>query len=146
MTEQKISEKMSSFSRPMISTMFHIDFEWLIENDQNWHISLSGYLCEKHRMFFDTTKGHQMIDSINPKTGEVIQTDQLMDILMNHCAKQDNFIPPNGTLTDSVFRLFLSNGNQPLNAEEIGKIINRSPETILKTLSGPRIYKGIKPL
>jgi hypothetical protein len=88
MTEQKISEKMSSFSRPMISTMFHIDFEWLMENDQNWHISLSGYLCEKHRMFFDTTKGHQMIDSINPKTGEVIQTDQLMDILMNHCAKQ----------------------------------------------------------
>ena len=146
MTEQKIFEKTSSFSRPAISTMFHIDFEWLMENDQNWHVSLSGYLCENHRAFFETNQENQLIDSINPETGEVIQTDQLMDILMNHCAKQNNFIPANGTLTDSVFRLFLSNGNQPLNSEEIGKFINRSAETILKTLSGPRIYKGIKPL
>lgn len=144
MTELKSPEKKSSFSRPMVSTMFHIDFDWLFENDQNWHVSLIGYLCEKHRLFFELNTEHHRIDSVNPDTGEVTQSDQLMDILMNHCAKQENFIPMNGTLTDTVFRLFLSNGNQPLNSEEIGKLINRSPDTILKTLSGPRIYKGIK--
>jgi hypothetical protein len=145
MTEQPLTEKKTSLSKPTITTPFHVDFDWWKEHDHNWHVYLVGYLCENHRTFFESNNENHLIDSINPDTGEVVQTDQLFNILMNHCARQEGFIQTNGTLIDSVFRLFLSNGNKPLTAEEISSFINRPPETILKTLSGPRIYRGIKP-
>jgi hypothetical protein len=43
-----------------------------------------------------------------------------------------------------VFRIFLSNGNKPLSSEELSEIINRPARTILVTLTGPQIYKGIR--
>ncbi len=146
MTETTPEIKKNSLSRPTLSTPFHVDFEWWKSHDHNWHVYLIGYLCETHRAFFEAEGESQMIDSIDPETGEVTQTDRLMDILTHHCAKEEDFIPMNGTLTDSVFRLFLSNGNNPLSAEEISEFINRPAETILKTLSGPRVYRGIKPV
>ncbi len=146
MTESAAGIKKNSLLRPTLSTPFHVDFEWWKSHDHNWHVYLAGYLCESHRSFFEPGNGNQLVDSIDPETGEVFQTDQLMEILVNHCAKQEGFIQSNGALTDSVFRLFLSNGNKPLSAEEISVFINRPAETILKTLSGPRIYRGIKPL
>jgi len=50
------------------------------------------------------------------------------------------------TLVDSVFRVLLSNGNQPMTAEELGSRLNRPAQTILRTLSGVRVYKGIRPI
>jgi hypothetical protein len=49
-------------------------------------------------------------------------------------------------VVDSIFRVFLANGNQPLSARELERIIGRPASTILKTLSGGRIYKGIRPV
>jgi hypothetical protein len=49
-------------------------------------------------------------------------------------------------LVDSAFRVFLSNGNKPLNANELGEILNRPADTILRTFSGFRVYKGIRPI
>ena len=146
MTEQPLTEKKPPLAKPMITTPFHIDYEWWKEHDHSWRVYLVGYLCEKHRAFFESNIENQLIDSIDPDTGEVVQTDQLFNILITHCALQEGFIQANGTLVDSVFRLFLSNGNKPLSANEISNFINRPPETILKTLSGPRIYRGIKPV
>ncbi len=134
------------FIKPVLSTKFHIDFDWWKENDSSWRLSLMGYLCDKHKIFFESSNDNQLVDSVNSETGEIIQVDQLQDILINHCAKNDDFISGNSPLTDSVFRIFLSNGNTPLDSEEISKIINRPAETILKTLSGPRVYKGIRPI
>jgi hypothetical protein len=42
--------------------------------------------------------------------------------------------------------LFLTNDNIPMTAEELGARLNRPPQTILRTLSGPRVYKGLRPL
>jgi hypothetical protein len=44
-----------------------------------------------------------------------------------------------------VFRLFLSNGNAPMTSQELGARLKRPPETILRTLAGPRVYKGLRP-
>jgi hypothetical protein len=48
-------------------------------------------------------------------------------------------------LVDSVFRIFLSNGNMPLTPEELAEELGRDPLVILKTLSGLRVYKGLRP-
>jgi hypothetical protein len=46
---------------------------------------------------------------------------------------------------DSIFRVFLANGNLPQTPHELAAQTRRDASTILKTLSGARIYKGIRP-
>jgi hypothetical protein len=146
MTEMNPAKSINPFVRPTLATKFKIDFDWWKENDKSWRVFLTGYLCEEHQAFFGNAGADVMVDSVNPETGAVTQIDQLQDTLINHCARMEDFFQDKGTLTDSVFRVFLSNGNAPLDAEEISQIINRPADTILKTLSGPRIYRGVRPI
>jgi hypothetical protein len=67
-------------------------------------------------------------------------------MLITKYANRADFITESTSLVESIFRLFLTNGNSPLNSEELGEKLSRPPLTILKTLSGPRIYKGMRPL
>jgi len=48
---------------------------------------------------------------------------------------------------EAIFRVFLANGNEPLSSVELHQILGRrSPEVILRTLAGRKIYKGIRPV
>jgi hypothetical protein len=87
---------------------------------------------------------NRVVDYIDPETGEVTQLDEL-GLAIQLAAKDPNFINPQTSLVDSLFRVFLANGNQPLNAHEMAEQTGRSAQVILKTLSGGRIYKGIRP-
>jgi hypothetical protein len=40
----------------------------------------------------------------------------------------------------------LINGNQPMNAVELSKKIGRPADTILRTLGGQRVYRGLRPV
>jgi hypothetical protein len=59
--------------------------------------------------------------------------------------KQDTFITQQTTLVDSVFRIFLANGNTPLTPEDLAELMGRDATIILRTLSGIRVYKGLRP-
>jgi hypothetical protein len=48
-------------------------------------------------------------------------------------------------LVEAIFRLFLANSNVPMSPEDLGQRLNRQPEVILKTISGARVYKGLRP-
>lgn len=87
-----------------------------------------------------------MIDWIDPDTAEVFSVDGLQHTLMTHCARQPDFLTLTTSLVDSVFRIFLANGNTPLTPTQLGEVTHRPPETILRTLSGSTVYKGIRPL
>jgi hypothetical protein len=89
--------------------------------------------------------GDEQVDWIDPETAEVQCVDGLQHTLISHCAKQEQFITEHTTLTESLFRVFLSNGNQPLSPEELAEQLKRQPVKILQTISGPRVYKGIRP-
>jgi hypothetical protein len=86
-----------------------------------------------------------MVDWVDPETAEVQQVDGMQHVLITHCAKQPGFISEHTVLVDTAFRIFLANGNTPLSSLELARQLNKSPETILKTLSGIRVYKGIRP-
>ncbi len=49
------------------------------------------------------------------------------------------------SLVDAVFRVFLTNNNYPLTPIELAARINRPAMTILRTLTGAQVYKGIRP-
>ncbi|MBR6090121.1 MAG: hypothetical protein IKP86_09320 [Anaerolineaceae bacterium] len=139
-------EKKPAYVKLTVETPLCIDFEYWKSKEQNWRSLLAGYLCEEHyALFHDSGDDSEIVDVVDPETGEVEQKDVLLDCLFSHCARQNGFVPENGPLTDSIFRVFLSHGNQPLSASELGDILNKNPNTILKTLTS-RTYRGIRPL
>ena len=95
-------------------------------------------------MYVDLS-GDELVDWIDPETAEVQTVDGLQHILISHCARQEQFITEHTTLTEALFRTFLSNGNQPLSPEELAEMLDQQPQKILQTITGTRVYKGIRP-
>jgi len=72
--------------------------------------------------------------------------DGLQHVLIIHCAKRVGFISPHTTLVDAIFRIFLANGNTPMTPLELSQQSGRSPDLILRVLTGERIYRGLRPV
>ena len=138
--------KRSSLIKPKLTSPFQIDFDWWKKHDRDYRVYLRSFLCEEHQKMFEDLDNDEVIDWIDPKTAEITQVDGLQHILISHCAKDESFLNSRMALVDSVFRVLLSNGNKPITSEDLGEILNRPPSTILRTLSGIRVYKGIRPI
>jgi len=137
--------KRVSLVKPTLDTCFHIDFDWWSKNDQDWRVFLHSYLCHDHQNKYRGFDAEDQVDWVDVATAEVQRVDGLQQTLITHCAKQDGFITQQSVLVDAVFRIFLANGNQGLTPMELSQMLNRSPTTILKTLAGLQVHKGIRP-
>jgi hypothetical protein len=141
-----IETKRFSLVKPTIDTPFHIDFDWWKQHDSNWRVYLHGMLCEEHQAVFADIDEEARVDWIDPDTAEVNSVDGIQHVLITHCAKQPEFMNANTTLVDGVFRILLADGNKPMSPTELSAIIGRPAETILRTLAGPQVYKGLRPV
>ena len=137
--------KRPSLVKPSVNTPFHVDFVWWQKNERDWHVYLRTLLCAEHQEAFANIEEGQMIDWVDPATAEVKPVEGVQNTLMTHCVKQPGFLTAQTALVEAVFRLFLTNGNMPMSSSELGAKLNRPPETILRTLVGARVYKGIRP-
>jgi hypothetical protein len=137
--------KRPSLLKPTVRTPFHIDFQWWKQNERDWHVFLRSLLCAEHQLAFANFEEGQLIDWIDPVTAEVKAVDGVEHALMSHCALQHDFVNEHTALVEAVFRLFLVNGNSPMTAEDLSARLNRPADTILRTLAGPRIYRGLRP-
>ena len=137
--------KRFSLVKPTIQTPFHIDFDWWKNHDNNWRVYLLSYLCPEHHAAFNEIEENAWIDWVDPQTAEVRPVDGVQHVLVEHCARQPGFVTSNTTLVDAVFRVLLAHGNQPLSTEELAQVVNKPADTILRTLSGAQVYKGIRP-
>lgn len=138
-------QKPFSLIRPTLETSYHIDYEWWRNHDSNWRIFLISCLCPDHQKIFQDKPDLTMIDWIDPETAQVHQVEGIQSVLMEHCVKDPEFINANTTIVDSIFRVFLSNGNHPLNPNELSDRIGKPSNLILRTLSGATVFKGIRP-
>lgn len=134
-----------SLLKPTIKTPFSIDFEWWKQNERDWHIFLRSLLCAEHQTAFANVEEEQMTDWVDAETAEVKPVDGIQNALMSHCALQPDFVNTHTAMVEAVFRTFLVNGNTPMSAEDLSQKLNRPAETILRTLAGPRIYRGLRP-
>ena len=137
--------KRFSMVKPTVDTPFHIDFAWWMKNERDWHVYLRSLLCAEHQETFANLEEGQTIDWIDPATAEVKPVEGVQNALMTHCVKQPDFLTSQTALVEAVFRLFLTNGNVPMSSGELGARLKRPAETILRTLAGARVYKGIRP-
>ena len=136
----------SSLMKPNRKTKFRIDFDWWKSQDRNWRNSLITFLCPEHREAFAHFSDETMLDLVDLQTGEVTKGDALIHTLITHCARQEDFITANAPLADSIFKIFLSKNNQPMDSEELSEILRKPAMTILSTIGTTRVYKGIRPV
>jgi hypothetical protein len=134
-----------SLLKPTIKTPFHIDFDWWKQNENDWHVFLTSLLCPEHQEVFANFEEGEMIDWVDPETAEVKPVDGIQHALMTHCASLPEFTGARTAMVEAVFRVFIANGNIPMSAEDIGKKLGRPADTILRTISGPRVYRGLRP-
>ncbi len=135
-----------SLLKPTIKTPFHIDFEWWQQNERDWHVFLRSFLCVEHQESLAGVDEGGLIDWIDPITAEVKQVDGVQHALISHCAQLPDFVGQRTALVEAVFRLFLANGNIPMTAEGLSAKLGKPADTILRTIAGPRVYRGLRPM
>ena len=78
-----------------------------------------------------------------------ISAAELLSTISDCCSKTPGFITYRLPVLESVFRLFLANGNQPLDLEELGRQLSKwrggdtyhtSPEILSRLLSSDQYY------
>jgi len=136
--------------RPTLHTRFHIDFDWWERRGREYRVYLRSHLCEEHQIEFETKEDSdsRLLDWVHPHTAQVSRIDWLQYVLRSHCSSQLEFLTKRTSMVDAVFRVFISNGNQPLTVLELSARIGREgqEDTVLRTLAGQRVYKGLRPL
>jgi hypothetical protein len=135
-----------SLVKPTLDTPFHIDFDWWKNHENDWRVFMYSYLCPEHHSTFAGSEAGIWVDWVDPETAEVRTVDGLQQVLMSHCAQQPGFVNSFTTLVDAVFRVLLASGNEPRTPRQLGEAINRPPDTILRTIGGATVYKGIRPI
>jgi hypothetical protein len=139
-----VEAKRFSLVKPTVNTPFHIDFDWWQNNDREWRVHLRSCLPPEYQQAFAETDDNE-VDWIDPETAEVQRVDGLQHTLINYAANTPDFITARTTLVEAVFRVLLANGNSAMTPTELGERLNRPANMILRTVSGVRVYKGIRP-
>jgi hypothetical protein len=133
--------------KPDINTKFHIDFHWWDKQNTNFRVHLWSQLCPECRESYVSYRDTEDIDWIDPDTAEVRRVDGLWQTLRSCCSLKPEYITDQTPLVMAAFRVFLANDNTPMSALELSEAIGRkTPETILTTLAGRKVHKGIRPV
>ncbi|MCF6278531.1 MAG: hypothetical protein L3J16_07280, partial [Anaerolineales bacterium] len=121
------------------------DCDWWQRTDRDWRVFLRSLLCAEHQEAFDNWQDGQKLDWIDPETAEVKSVDGLQHTLMSHCALEPDFLTEHTSVVEAIFRTFMINGNTPMSVRALAERLGRPEMTILKTIAGPRVYRGIRP-
>jgi hypothetical protein len=127
-----------------METRFHIDYDWWEQsgNDLNIHVQ---QMCEEFEEFeIADASSDVMYDWVDPETAEIAHVDPTTYNFLKTCSSHPDFITERTSLIEAVFRALLSAGNRPMTAAELSHRIGRPAQTILRTLSGKQVYKGIR--
>lgn len=138
--------KLLHFIKPTLDTPFHIDYSWWDKHDLDINIELLTHLCLEHREAYKGKPVGGKIDWIDWVTGEVERVDGFQYVITTHCSKEPDYITEAATLVEAVFRVFLTNSNNPLTPVQLADKVARPAEQILRVLSGRKVQKGIRPI
>ncbi len=136
----------SSLVKPTMNTQFHIDYDWWEQSGKEFRLVLRQ-LCEEYGAEKIPDDAQDvMIDWVDPVTAQVVRVTPLMYIVLTQCSQHPEYITDRTSLVEAVFRALLASGNRPMTPIELAERTGRPAETILRTLSGRSVYKGIRPV
>jgi len=119
-----------------VSSTWFIDLDWYQLNRRSFFTLAWDCLCPKCRK------------RLKVEEGEITEAD-LVTTIKDCCSKEPGFITGESPILGSIFRLFLANGNQPLDLEELGKQLSQwrgvdtyrtSVEILPRLLESDRYY------
>ncbi len=99
---------MEEISPEQAKTSWYIDLDWYQSNHRSFSTLAGRCLCANCRERLQVTGGE-------------IPADELMAAIKDCCSREPGFISGELPILESIFRLFLANGNQPLGLEELSK-------------------------
>ncbi len=122
-----------------VKPRWFIDLDWYQPNNRSFSILAGCCLCAKCREQLKVEKGE-------------VPADELLAAIKDCCSQEPHFITSESPILETVFRLFLANGNQPLDLEELGKQLSerwsgnpyRTSEEVLSRLLKSDRYYGIR--
>ena len=125
-------------------TKFYIDYGWWDESG----LDLKTYLYSRLQISqdLDLESNAGQVDLVDVHTGEVRRVDRFQYVLQSYFQQLPDDFTTRTSLVDAVFCVLLANANQPMAVREIGEKVRRSPDVLLKTLGGTRVYQGIRPV
>lgn len=141
-----LSASHSALVKPSLDTRFHIDFNWWEREGRELRVDVLKHLRPESQEAFAAYTGGETIDVVDPETAEVRVVDKLQHMLRTQCKPLEAFQSEHTSLVDAVFHVFLLNGNQPLSPQDLGERVSRPAQTILRTLAGRVVYKGLRPV
>jgi hypothetical protein len=131
---------------PTVETKFHIDFTWWERQNRDIYVFMRDLLCEECRDRAGDLSHTRMVDMIDPNTAEVTRVDALWEAIRACCSVKPGYITMDTPLLESIFRVFLANGNKPLSVLELHERLDKKPpDTILRMLTKGQVYMGIRP-
>ena len=125
-------------------TRFYIDYDWWDKSD----LDLKTYLLTRLDIGEDINLDIETdeVDLVDAETGEVTRVDGFQYVIQAYFSQLPDDFVSRTSLVDGVFCVLLANANKPMTAREIAQKVKRSPSTILKTMGGPKIYQGVRPI
>jgi hypothetical protein len=127
---------MTPVARFDTQTLFQIDPQWLKEDSQSARKEIHACLCDDCRARYPDPEVARAVDRVHPLTGEVTRVDVLWESVVDHCARQPDYISATTPLSTGIFRALLANGNQPMSSEQLYQRIRKnSAEGILRMLN-----------
>ncbi len=119
-----------------ISPGWFIDLSWYQQSNRSFLAMAQSCLCSKCR----------------EKLKEDASAADFVAAIRDCCSKAPGFITRELPVLESIFRLFLANGNQPLDLEELGRQLSEwrgntfrtSPQTLSRLLKSDQYY-GLRP-
>ena len=116
-----------------VKQRWFIDLDWYQQNNRSFLALAQRYLCPKCR---------------EQLKGEMAAAD-LLTAIKDCCSQTPGFITGELPILDSIFRLFLANGNQPLDVEALGTQLSEwrggdtyrtAPKILSRLLNNDQFY------
>ena len=112
-----------------------VDLDWFKQNDRSFSVLAQDGLCPKCRHKLKIGKGE-------------VSPAKILSAIKSCCSKAPGFISGKLPVAESVFRIFLANGNQSLDLEDLQNQLNErrteaytvSAETLLSILTHNEYY------
>ncbi|MBA7505283.1 hypothetical protein ES706_03949 [subsurface metagenome] len=127
---------MENITTEQVRPGWFIDLDWFEQNDRSFSALAQSCLCSKCQ---ESLKGE-------------ISAADLLTTIKDCCSKTPGFITAELPILECIFRLFLANGNQPLDLEELGRQLSdwhggdtyRTSAEILSRLLKRDQYYGLR--
>jgi hypothetical protein len=122
-----------------VESRWFIDLEWFQLNNRSFSALTQHCLCVRCRE-------RLRIDE------EEVPEEEILATIKDCCSKEPDFITAGSPVFESIFRIFLANGNQPLSLEELDRQLiewragnpYHTPVEVLSRLLENDRYYGLK--